>query len=134
MKSRFKLKKSKLSNKLTSIEPKSEGLLVRVLISFNKVIKQAPPSLYIHINIPSILHKPNLRLTRQVHNQILSRIPFHSQHHPPQQCDTRQQPTKLVPPTHLKNALYPHTAELHLRTLYSIYKPNKSKTPKKNQS
>lgn len=43
---------------LTSIEPKSEGLLARLL---------APPSFHIHINI---LLEPNIWLIRQPHHQI----------------------------------------------------------------
>ncbi|ONI01028.1 hypothetical protein PRUPE_6G117300 [Prunus persica] len=62
--SKYQIKKMNSTGtqvQLTSIEPKSEGLLARLL---------APPSFHIHINIPSILLEPNSWLIRQPHHQI----------------------------------------------------------------
>ena len=64
--------------KPTSIEPESEGLVIRVFFSFNKVVKQAPPILQIHIHIPCKLPEPNLWLSRQFHHQIFFWVPIHA--------------------------------------------------------
>ncbi|KAL6276281.1 hypothetical protein ACE6H2_019882 [Prunus campanulata] len=62
--SKYQIKKinsTRTQVQLISIEPKSKGLLTRLL---------APPSFHIHINTPSILLEPNSWLIRQPHHQI----------------------------------------------------------------
>ena len=95
----------KLRTKPTSIEPQSQGLLVRLDLCLNKMVKQTPSCLDIHINIPSILSKLNLRLSRQFHNQILNWVPLHI--NPQQHQQHNQNPTKPTM-THLRNSQDTH--------------------------
>lgn len=90
-------------NQPTSIEPEGEGLLVSFFVCLDKIVKQASPSLDIHINIPSILPEPDRRLSRQPHDQILDRVTLHTNTQQPH----NQNPNKPTP-THLRKSQDPH--------------------------
>ena len=68
----------------TSAHPKSKGLLLRMLLCFSKIVKETPPFLLIHINIPSKLPEIYFGLPWQPQNQILSWVPINTQSHQPQ--------------------------------------------------
>lgn len=101
---------TKQNRNQTSIQPESDRLLISIPIGLHKVVEEAPPSLPIHHNMPSILTKLHRRLSGKAHHQVVRRQPISMQQHQHHHSDQHRQHRPAPPHASIAKNWVSHNA------------------------